>query len=149
MEGRLEEMVTALRDAGHRITPQRLAILTILAGSTAHPDAGHVHREARRHYPSMGLATVYKTIAQLKALSQVMELEFSGLGNRYDGARPFAHPHLLCESCGKVADPGVLDVEAVAAEMARATGFRIRSSRVDFFGLCPACQRKGRGPAAP
>ena len=144
VEDRLETMVASLRKEGYRITPQRLAVLKVLAEGTGHPDAGDIHRKVSRQYPAMSLATVYKTIAQLKKLDQVLELEFSGHANRYDGNKPYAHPHVLCASCGKIVDPEVLDMEKITADLSRSTGFRIHNTRLDFFGTCPACQRKGK-----
>lgn len=137
-------MIASLRKAGYRITPQRLAILKVLAESADHPDVGGMHRKVGRQYPAMSLATVYKTISQLKDLGQVLELEFSGIANRYDGKKPYAHPHVLCECCGKIVDPEVPNTEKFAADLSRATGFRIHSTRLDFFGTCPTCLRKGK-----
>jgi len=135
-------MIRALRAAGFRVTPQRLAVLRILAKSAGHPGAGDVHRAARRAFPAISLATVYKTLAALKAVGQVLELEFSGLPNRYDGCRPGPHPHVICQACGRIVDPRNLDLAPTVAVLAGETGFAIHGSRVDFFGTCPACRRR-------
>ncbi|MGB3905399.1 MAG: transcriptional repressor, partial [Anaerolineae bacterium] len=89
---RLEELVITLRGKGYRLTPQRLAVLRVLAESGDHPSVEQIYGEVRRQYPMMSRATVYKTVEALKEMAQVLELEFSGASNRYDGRRAEPHP---------------------------------------------------------
>lgn len=140
---RLSDMITALRTTGHRITPQRQAILEVLAESLGHPDVETVHQKVSTRFPAMSLATVYKTVALLKELNQVLELGFSAWGSRYDGNRPYPHPHVICTQCGAIADPEFADTARMAQDMAARSGFRITHHRLDFFGLCPRCQEEG------
>jgi len=139
---RLEAMLDWLRHAGCRITPQRLEILKVLAVSEGHPSAETIHQRVAAHFPTMSLATVYKTLAVLKTAGQVLELEFSDRDNRYDGNRPEPHPHCICQGCGAILDPDLTSLDALASLAARQTGFRIQSLRLDFYGLCPACQAR-------
>lgn len=139
---RLEQMTAALKQAGYRITPQRLAILEILAASEGHPSVERIFTLITKRFPTTSLATVYKTVNLLKRQGQVLELAFSDMGNRYDGKLPFAHPHVICISCGAIADPIQPDIAELQERMARETGFDIRSHRLDFYGLCPDCRKK-------
>ena len=91
----------------------------------------------------MSLAKVYKTISLLKQKGEVLELEFSDLGNRYDGSKPYPHPHVISTGCGSIVDPSFLDMEEIARTMISETGFRIVGHRLDFYGLWPSCQNKG------
>lgn len=133
-------MLDRLRAAGHRITPQRVAILTILAASHGHPTVEQVHARVIQDHPSISLATVYKTITLLKQAGDVLELEFSELSNRYDGANPHPHPHLICTKCDEIMDPDDHDVSAMVQRIAAETGYVISSHRLDFYGICPSCQ---------
>ena len=139
---RLEHILARLKEQGHRITPQRLAILEVLAKSEGHPSAEQVHNAILPTFPTTSLATVYKTIALLKQEGEIIELQFSELGNRYDGAKPYPHPHVICTRCGAIVDPEVLDLAEVTRRMAEETGFVIQGHRLDFFGLCPSCRTK-------
>ena len=65
-EMRLQQMIERLKGSDCRITPQRYAILKILASSSDHPSAESIHAKLIEHYPTMSLATVYKTINLLK-----------------------------------------------------------------------------------
>lgn len=139
---RLEEMIGRLRDNGCRITPQRHAILNFLANSNDHPSAEDIYDELLIYYPTMSFATIYKTLNLLKKEGEVLELEFSEHGNRYDGKKPFPHPHVICTACDTIIDPSELELEQITQKMMVETGFKIMSHRLDFFGLCPDCQGK-------
>jgi Fur family peroxide stress response transcriptional regulator len=139
---RVEQMVKRLKDGDHRITPQRLGILKVLAGSYGHPSAENIHSALVTHYPTMSLATVYKTLSLLKQEGEVLELQFSDLGNRYDGKKPYPHPHVICTACGEIVDPSLMDLQEITRKMMDETGFKIVAHRLDFFGLCPDCQSK-------
>ena len=139
-EERLEQMVQRLKENENRITPQRHAILNVLAHSVNHPSAESIYEKLVNLYPTMSLATVYKTLSLLKQENEVLELEFSELGNRYDGKKPYPHPHVICTECGKIIDPAQLDMEDITRKMAKETGFQIVTHRLDFYGLCPQCQ---------
>jgi len=139
---RLEQMITVLRERGHRITPQRLAVLKTLVASGNHPSVEMIYDQVKKDFPTTSLATVYKTITLLKELQEVLELGFADGGSRYDGKRPFPHPHVICTKCGTIVDPQFSSMENMAAEMAKKSGFRITHHRLDFFGLCPKCQKE-------
>ena len=141
-EERVRTMTQKLKEGEYRLTPQRLAILEALAHSRTHPSAEQVHQQLLANFPTMSLATVYKTIAMLKREGEILELEFSELGNRYDINRPYPHPHVICTSCGMVMDPSDHDIGETTKRISSETGFTITSHRLDFYGLCPTCQGK-------
>jgi Fur family peroxide stress response transcriptional regulator len=139
---RFQKMLETLKEHDFRITPQRIAILRILALSDGHPSVEQIHDEVKRDFPTTSLATVYKTVTLLKELNEVLELGFPEGSNRYDGNKPYPHPHLICTKCGKIIDPDLESLEGVTKELTSETGFRITSHRLDFFGICPDCQGK-------
>jgi Fur family peroxide stress response transcriptional regulator len=141
-ESRLEAMIAKLKVKRFRITPQRIAVLKVLARGSGHPSVEDIYAKVRKDFPTTSLATVYKTVTLLKELNEVLELGFPEGGNRYDGARPFPHPHLICTKCHRIIDPDLESLEGVTDELASETGFHITSHRLDFFGICPECQQK-------
>lgn len=142
---RLEHMINSLRDTGHRITPQRLAVLKIMAESRQHPSVESIYRIVKKQFPTTSLATIYKTVTLLKELGEVLELGFADWGSRYDGNKPYPHPHVICTKCGAIADPEYSGMADMASAMAAKSGFQITHHRLDFFGLCPKCrERAGR-----
>jgi Fur family peroxide stress response transcriptional regulator len=139
-ETRFEELVAIFRERGHRITPQRLALLRLLAASENHPSAAQLYEQLREQYPTMSLATVYKILSRMKEMGEVLELGFSDDDNRYDGNKPSPHPHLICIQCRKIIDPEVAPFRDLAQEVAANKGFQILRYRLDFHGICPDCQ---------
>jgi Fur family peroxide stress response transcriptional regulator len=137
---RLDQMLSKLRDHDFRITPQRLAVLKVLAASEAHPSVERIYETVRAQFPTTSIATIYKTVALLKQENEVIEISFPDGSNRYDGNKPYPHPHLICTRCKKIIDPDLSSLEDLAKEVTKETGFQITTHRVDFFGLCRECQ---------
>jgi Fur family peroxide stress response transcriptional regulator len=138
---RLEEMIQRLKEQGFRMTPQRLAVLEILAVSNGHPSVEMIYEQVRPNFPTTSLATIYKTVNLLKELGEVVELDFSEESNRYDGNKPCPHPHLICQRCKSVVDPDIEILRDLSRELASKTGYKIVTHRLDFFGICPRCQK--------
>jgi Fur family transcriptional regulator, peroxide stress response regulator len=140
---RLKQMVARLKELGHRMTPQRLAILEILAESKEHPSAEMVYEQLKERFPTMSPATVYKNISLLKETGEALELGFADGSNRYDGNKPYPHPHLICLACGSIIDPDLTSFQELTRHLTETTGYEISTYRIDFFGLCPTCQING------
>ena len=138
---RFQQLVAKLKARDYRLTPQRAALLRLIAASEGHPSASHLFDQIQAQFPTTSPATVYKTLNLLKELGEVLELGFANDDNRYDGSRPYPHPHLICIRCRKIIDPPVSLVDDLTQEVAQLTGYQVLSHRLDFYGLCPACQQ--------
>ena len=145
METRLQSLIDKLRQRDFRITPQRFAVLRILASSTAHPGADQVYEEVRKEFPTISLATVYKTATLLREMGELSELAMKDGTTRFDGRNPEPHPHVICTRCRTIADFDAPPLDSLAQEAAAKTGYRILGHRLDFFGLCPACRKQPGG----
>lgn len=137
---RVNQMLDKLKESGCRLTPQRLAVMRILAVTTKHPSVEQIYEQLQVDFPATSLATVYKTVTLLKGLGEVMELGFGSGRNHYDGRDPSPHPHLVCTSCEKIVDAESDAMVHIAKELEESSGFLIKSHRLDFFGLCPQCR---------
>ena len=138
---RADQLIAKLRNSSYRMTPQRKALLRLIAESKDHPSAAQLYAQIKPHFPSMSLATVYKTLELLKDMGEVFEIGQRD-DSHYDGNRPAPHPHLICTNCQKIVD-GELDahVGQLVAEMEQVSGFQIARHQLNFYGLCPACQK--------
>jgi Fur family peroxide stress response transcriptional regulator len=141
-QSRLAQMLAKLKTQNFRITPQRLAILKILASSADHPSVERIYEQVKENFATTSLATIYKTVLLLKQLNEVLELGFPDGSNRYDGNKPYPHPHVICIKCNRVMDPDLGNMPQLAAAAAQKTGYQIVEHRLDFFGICPKCQGK-------
>jgi len=135
-----EQCITAmLRDKGFKVTPQRLAIYNVLAGTKAHPSAEMIFNQLQPYYPTMSLATVYKTIEILKEIGLVQVLNVGEDSFRYD-ANTDNHPHIRCMTCGRVDDLEDIDATDFINKIADKTAYRLTGQQFYFFGICPECQ---------
>lgn len=139
-DSRFEELLARLRARECRITPQRIALLRLLTESAEHPSAAQLYAQLRVQYPTTSLATVYKTLNLLKEMGEVLELRFGADDNRYDPHIGTPHLHIICLRCHDIVDSEVVEFTDLAEAVAGSTGYRIISQRLDFYGLCPACQ---------
>jgi Fur family transcriptional regulator, peroxide stress response regulator len=136
---RFETIIQKIRDNGYKITPQRLAIVEILAKSVDHPSVENIYDQIKSDFPTMSLATVYRNIVLIKSLGEVLELGFPDGSNRYDGNKPTPHPHVICIKCKKIVDPDLESLDEMKKEVASETNFKILNHRLDFFGICNDC----------
>jgi Fur family peroxide stress response transcriptional regulator len=137
-------MLSKLKDRDFRITPQRLAVLRVLAAGEGHPTVETIYEKVRSTFSTTSLATIYKTVSLLREMNEVLELGFADGSNRYDGHRPFPHPHVICTNCKKIIDPDLSSLKDMTQEVAEETGFEIVTHRLDFFGICPECRNKSK-----
>lgn len=138
-EKRFDAIIRKLKDSGHKITPQRLAIADILAESNGHPSVENIHAQLTKDFPTMSLATVYRNIVLIKSLGEILELGFPDGSNRYDGNKPYPHPHVVCIKCKKIVDPELDSLDEMKKEVEAETRFKILNHRLDFFGICGDC----------
>ena len=138
---RFDELITALKEHDFRLTPQRVELVRLIASSEGHPSASQLHRRIQRRFPTMSQATVYKTLALLKELGQVLEIDLRD-DSHYDGNRPEPHPHLICTNCSKIVDGEASLDQGSIRKMERATGYRSLRPQISLYGLCPDCQKR-------
>jgi len=138
---RVEQLSQGLRDAGLRLTHQRLEIVRVIAADETHPDVETVYRLVRSRVPTISLDTVYRTLATLTERGLIARVLFTPGPARYD-ANPVRHHHFVCTRCGLVCD-----VQDVALDAIRPTAEVTRIGRPDvvtvqFRGVCASCQAK-------
>jgi Fur family peroxide stress response transcriptional regulator len=139
---RFNQLMAALKEHEFRLTPQRVELVRLIAASEGHPSASQLYTRIKRRFPTMSHATVYKTLAMLKDMNQVLEIDLRD-DSHYDGNRPEPHPHLICMNCNKIMDGDVsLDPEALR-DLEQASGFKILRPQISLYGLCADCKGKG------
>ncbi|MBA2281165.1 MAG: transcriptional repressor [Acidimicrobiia bacterium] len=138
-----DELTTAFRAQGLKMTPQRQAIFRALHQTTDHPTAESVYAMVSADMPSISLRTVYQTLNDLTTMGELVALDLGTGSTRFD---PTAddHHHLVCVACGAVHDL-FLDVQ-VAVPAAQAAGFSVGRPEITWRGMCPSCSDR---PPAP
>jgi Fur family peroxide stress response transcriptional regulator len=135
-------LITALKERAFRLTPQRIELVRLIAASDGHPSAAQLYAKIITHFPTMSQATVYKTLALLKEMNQILEIDLRD-DSHYDGNRHQPHPHLICLQCNKIVD-GDLDLDlSTIRKLEKVSGYQIIRPQITFYGLCPDCRQSG------
>ena len=136
------ETVQALREAGHKATPQRMLILSALRHADGHLTAAEIFDHVRLDYPYVDISTIYRTLAVLKELRFVSETDMGSGDTTYEWLRhQRRHHHLICRSCGEVAPLDHQNLEDLGAEIMAESGFKPDIDHFAIFGVCAACQK--------
>lgn len=144
-EKRFEHLRAAAREAGVKLTHQRLQIFLELAGTEAHPDAETIFRAVRQRVPTVSLDTVYRTLWTLHGLGLVKTLGPQRHGVRFD-ANLDRHHHYVCVRCGLARDFESESLNALRVPDAVKRLGSVVDAHVEVRGLCAGCQR-GRAAA--
>jgi Fur family transcriptional regulator, peroxide stress response regulator len=140
--GSPREQLTALeracRDAGLRLTHQRLEIYRELAMATDHPSAEVLHQRLRREIPTISLDTVYRTLATFANHGLINKVDTVESQGRFE-ATHMRHHHLICSQCKEIMDfqwQGIDD--ATLPEEVMEWG-QICTKNVVVYGVCRKC----------
>jgi len=134
-----QPFVVALDGAGHRVTEQRRAVARLIAGRAGHFTAADLVADARGHHLGIGRATVFRALDLFAELGVVERLDLPSGDHAYVTCEPAHHHHVICSGCGRTADVDDAGLQAVTSQIARRTGFRIDTHRLEMFGRCPDC----------
>jgi Fur family transcriptional regulator, ferric uptake regulator len=129
---------------GVRITAQRKLLIGIIQDSPRHLDAAMLLRMATEKDPNVDRATVYRTIALLKRLGLIDELDLmhlEGEKHYYEAKTSRDHCHMACFGCGAIMEYASSSFERLKKEIARRSGFEIRVVRLEVGGLCGRCRK--------
>jgi len=145
-------LAALLKSKGIRLTPKRKLIAEILEKTDGHPDAEHLCRLAKKKDPSIGQATVYRTLRLMRENGVIKSFSFSGEQAKFESDAKKHHDHLICDRCGKIVEFVNDKLEEMKKSVALRQGFRMINHRLDIHGVCnvclakekqkPACKRK-------
>jgi len=140
-ELRYQSMLSKIKVHGGRITSHRLALLRLVAVSEGHPSAAQLYERLRVQFPTISLATIYRTLALLKEKGEILEIDLHN-DSHYDGYKPYPHPHLICTCCNKIMDGDDLPVlQNINQQIAERYGFQVQRQHQVFYGICSECQQ--------
>jgi len=127
-----------LRGAGLRVTAARVALLETVR------DGDHLGVEAiasgvRDRIGHISLQAVYDALDALTAAGLVCRIEPAGSPARFEGRVGDNHHHVVCRSCGAVADVDCAVGEAPCLTASDDRGYSIDEAQVIYWGLCPGC----------
>jgi Fur family ferric uptake transcriptional regulator len=130
-----------LREAGVRMTRQRVVILNVLAETDDHPDANAIFHRAVGKDPSISLSTVYRTMRVLERSGAIHRHAFEDGRARFEQAGSAHHDHLIDIETGRVIEFRSERIEELQAEIARELGYDIVRHKLELYGV----RRKAKG----
>ncbi|MGR3985188.1 MAG: ferric iron uptake transcriptional regulator [Gammaproteobacteria bacterium] len=129
-----------LKQAGLKTTRPRLKVLSVLENSEVrHMAAEDVYKILLEENQSIGLATVYRVLTQLEDAGLVIRNKFEGGGAVFELNDESHHDHMVCISCGAVAEFFDERIESQQEKVAREQGFIIHDHALTLYGTCKIC----------
>lgn len=130
-----------LRHTGRRLTVQRLKVAAALRHCGGHRTAEEIHDvlAAQDPHAAMPLSTVYRTLATLKELRLVAEVDAGGRAT-YEWVAEQPHHHLICQRCGGDVDLDPRFLADLAGRIRAETGFEAYLDHLAISGRCAACR---------
>lgn len=139
-------LVATLDRAGYRLTEPRRSLAALIADRDGTFTAPELVAEARGRRMGVGRATVFRTLEVLEALGAVERLDLPSGEHAYVVCERAHHHHVICSRCGRTSEIADGSLQVVVDEIARRTGYRVDTHRLELFGLCPACVASQPGP---
>ena len=128
-----------LKESGHRLTPQRLLILSALRHTEGHVSAAQIQEQVKESYPYIDLSTVYRTLGVLKSMRLVSETDIGGGEYLYEWLDQARHHHLVCRRCDTVTLLDHRYLETLGADILEQHGFQADIDHFAISGLCEQC----------
>jgi Fur family ferric uptake transcriptional regulator len=135
-------ILTALDEAGYRLTPPRRAVADLIVEHDGHFTAAQLEASARRRRLALSRATLFRSLELLTELGVVERLDLPSGEHAYVPCAQAHHHHVVCSRCGRSTDVADCGVAAAVAEISRQSGYRIETHRLELFGLCRHCQAR-------
>jgi Fe2+ or Zn2+ uptake regulation protein len=135
-----------LRQRGLQVTAQRLAVFRAVAGQP-HASADAIADAVRAEIGAISLQSVYDALALLVAEGLIRRIQPAGSSARFEGRVGDNHHHLICRSCGRMVDVDCAVGSAPCLTAANKRGYEIDEAEVVYWGRCPDCREKSRGPS--
>jgi len=126
-------IVSSLKDAGVRVTKQRVALLYVLDDAKDHPDAIELHKRASEVEPTISLATVYRTLSVLIEAKIVHRHSFEGGGARFEKAKKLHHDHIVDLSTGEVIEFNSEVIEKLQFQIAAEMGYELIHHKLELY----------------
>lgn len=132
-----------IRNKNLKHSKQRNQILEIFLKSESHLTADELYRIAKKKEPSIGYATIYRTIKLFNECGLCRELKLEDSTTRYEHLYGHEHhDHLVCLKCGKFVEVIDSEIEKLQDRLAKANGFILKKHSLEMYGICKKCRSK-------
>jgi len=134
----ISDVEQMLREAALRVTRPRVAVLTAVHADP-HADTDSIIRAVRGDLPEVSHQAVYDVLRALTSAGLVRRIQPAGSVARYESRVGDNHHHVVCRSCGTIADVDCAVGDAPCLTAAHDHGYTIDEAEVVYWGVCPDC----------
>ena len=136
-----KELKDLLKKSGLKITAQRISILKILnSGPRYHKTAKDILNEAKKIYPSIGFATVYRLLKKLSQAGMILEISMGAGSSCYELKSNQSHYHIVCDRCGKVVEFKDKLIEEAVKKIVLEKNYQLKNQIVEIYVKCDRCK---------
>ena len=136
----IEQFKEFLSSRGLKFTKQRKTISEVFFSESEHPSLLDILDKARAVQPSIGYATVYRTMKLMTESGLATEHKFGESDHaRYEPATDDHHDHLICMKCGRIIEFEHERIELLQERVAKSYGFTVEWHRHEIYGYCDRC----------
>ncbi|VBB09628.1 ferric-uptake regulator [Lucifera butyrica] len=140
-----EKIIQMLRDRGCKITPQRRAIIQVLASFDKFPTAQEILDHIHQKDPDVGLDTVYRNLNLLISMGVINQISVPGKDLKvFELAHDKHHHHLVCLGCGEANCLNYCPIDDSEIQKSAGPGFKIVGHSLEIYGYCPKCRAAAR-----
>ncbi|MBQ9258341.1 MAG: ferric iron uptake transcriptional regulator [Neisseriaceae bacterium] len=134
-----------IRSLGMKVTGPRLKILSLFEENPErHLSAEDVYRITLEHDMNIGVATVYRVLAQFEEAGILVRHQFDKNKAVYELDRGIHHDHLVCVRCGKITEFCDTRIEKLQEDVAEEHGYEIIDHAMYLYGTCTECQKSNK-----
>lgn len=131
-----------VKTRGLKNSEQRRDILRTFLKTEKHLTVEELHKLVKKVNPSIGTATVYRTLKLLRESGLCREFKLDDGTSRYEHLYGHEHhDHLICENCGNILEVCDHEIERLQEKLAKKHGFRITSHKLEIYGICSKCRK--------
>lgn len=127
---------------GLKTTRQRDTVLECFLSSDHHMSTEDLYLKVRAKHPTIGFATVYRTLKLFAESGIAREIHFGDGQTRYEHVEEGEHhDHMICTRCGAVTEFENESIERLQAEVAEQFGFEVEKHKLELYGICQKCRK--------
>lgn len=137
-----EILANYIRSKNMKRSEQRQLILDVFLKTEKHLAAEELYELVKKKNPSVGYATIYRTMKLFSEAGLCRELQVEDGVTRYEHLYNHAHhDHLICTECGKFIEIVSPEIEALQEKIAKKSGFKLERHRLELYGICRDCRK--------
>ena len=136
----VEQIVVVLSQHGYRATAPRQAVIAEVLRYDKPFTAEQVVADLKVAEPSLGRATVYRTLEILASVDVLTRLLQPDGHSAYVVGAPGHRHHLICSQCGVAVAFTECPMDELVSALTRDTAYEIQGHMIEVFGVCPGCR---------